>query len=246
LDLNAAETLTVWEWSEHVQLRRSFVSRADDVLVVSMTGELFKEQAWDLDFEMHELLDAIDQDGSPIDPPIDFKATAEPGWLVGVGQYTDPLYEGAEYGLVARVISQGSETVEDGDNGKCLRVTEADEILIVVKMFAYEASGEAVARLKEELLGLEADYEVLRERHVAIHEPLYLNCQVEFVQAAELQVSNESLLEESYKGRIPLALLQSSPITDATFYCAVPARVRCLQIYRAYGTVTMRRPGIVS
>ena len=212
LDLNAAESLTVWEWAEQAQLRRSFVSRADDVLVVSMSGESFREQVWDLDFEMHELLDAIDKDGMPFDPPIDFKATAEPGWLVGVGQYTDPLYEGAEYGLVARVISNGRAAVQDRLDGKCLRVSGADEILIIVKLFTYETSDDAVARLKDELLGLEADYEVLRKRHVAIHEPLYLSCQVEFAHPTELQVDNESLLKESYKGRIPLALLQK--LTD--------------------------------
>ena len=189
LDMERGEAITYWEWSSQPQVRRSFVSRADDCIVIEQLGCGVQQQQWELNLELHELRDAIRKGGALFTPPIDFKASDDGEWLIGVGRYTDPSYNGAEYGVVARVI-------------------KAESLLVVAKVFVYESSEPAVARLKQEILELGADYETLLERHVEIHQSKFNQCRIQLGDVVDTNSSNESLLLDAYSGSTPMELLQ--------------------------------------
>lgn len=207
LSLRDAEALTYWEWDAQPQIRRTFVSRADDCIVVEQQGTGLAAQDWELKLELHEMLDAIRFDGELFEPEIDFKASADGEWLVGLGRYTDPVYDNAEYGIVARVLTGGaaaSVAVKDSS----LVISGAESVLVVAKVFVYEDSAAAVDRLKAEILELGGDYAKLQQRHVAEFRPRYDACTVEFDNADATAHTNEQLLLNAYSGNVPVELLQ--------------------------------------
>ena len=198
LDMAAGETLTRWEWNDAPQLRRSFVSRADDCIVVEQLGSNFSEQEWTVNLELHDLIDAIRKEGERFVPPIDFTASADGEWLCGIGRYTDPDYNGAQYGIVTRVITSDGAKVEPNESGDGLIVSGAERLLLITKVFVYEQSETAVERLKQQLHLLESDYETLLERHEIKHRQQFDACHVEFLDCADNHTTNEILLEKSY------------------------------------------------
>ena len=200
--------MTYWEWHDQPQVRRSFVSRADDCILIEQRGSGLQTQEWELLLELHELMDAIYHDGILFDPPIEFSATADGEWLVGVGRYTDPNYNGAEYGVVARVVSSDANCVSVGASGQSIVVSGASELQVIAKVFVYEAAGEAVERTKQEILALGADYDGLLQRHVELHRPQFTRCRVEFSGASAGNSTNEALLLDAYSGSTSNELLQ--------------------------------------
>ena len=206
LDMAVGEAMTYWEWAGHAQVRRSFVSRADDCIVVEQLGSALKSQQWELKLELHELVDAIRQNGVLFDPPIEFAASANSEWLIGRGRYTDPSYNDAEYGIVARVVTTdaSNRTV----SGKSLIIQGAERLLIIAKVFVHESSDAAIERLKSEILSLESDYSHLLERHVALHTSQFESCRIQFKDTTSEASTNEELLLKAYSGSMPVELLQ--------------------------------------
>lgn len=220
LDLASAESLTYWEWANEPQIRRSFVSRPDDCIVVEQRGAALKSQDWDVYFELHEILDAISADGRLFEPKIDFEASSDGEWLIGRGVYTDPVYQNAEYGVVARVITSGEASKVDlNDAATGVIVNGAESLLIVAKVYIYEAADAAIERLKTEIAELGDQYDVLLERHVQIQRPLFEGCRVDFKGANASSSSNEALLLDSYSGSMSVELLQK--MTDYGRYLLI-------------------------
>lgn len=208
LDMETGETMTSWEWHGGPQFRRCFVSRADDCIVLEQIGSGLAAGPWDLWLELHEKRDAIRQDGVLFEPSIDFSSTAEGEWITGVGRYTDPNYEGLQYGVVARVIGTGADKVEVTADGRGLSVSGASALLVLAKVFVHEDSATAVERLKQEITALGSGYEALRDRHADLHRKRFNLCRVEFSGLPQEGSHNESLILEAYSGTMPVELLQ--------------------------------------
>ena len=206
LNMAVGEAMTYWEWAGQAQVRRSFVSRADDCIVVEQLGSALKSQQWELKLELHELLDAIRQDGVLFDPPIEFAASADDEWLIGRGRYTDPSYNDAEYGIVARVVT--NDASNRTASAKRLIVQGTERLLIIAKVFVYESSDAAIERLKSEILSLESDYSNLLERHVALHTSQFESFRIQFEDRGTEASTNEELLLKAYGGVMPVELLQ--------------------------------------
>lgn len=207
LSLGAAEAVTYWEWNQEPQIRRSFVSRTDDCIVVEQRGTGLAKQTWDLKLELHEMLDAVRATGEQFEPPIEFKASADGEWLIGTGRYVDPAYKGAEYGVVARVVVTGGK-VSSEKHSPVMRISGSDEVLVIAKVFVYEPASEAVVRLKYEILDFPADYETLLKRHCDDYGPRFEACRIEFADTNPEKQSNEQLLLNAYSGDVPVELMQ--------------------------------------
>ncbi|CAA6691297.1 MULTISPECIES: glycosyl hydrolase family 95 catalytic domain-containing protein [unclassified Lentimonas] len=206
LDLEAGETMTYWEWHGQAQVRRSFVSRADDCIVVEQLGSGVEALSWELNLELHELMDAIRHNGELFKPAIDFTATADGEWLIGTGKYTDPNYDGAEYGVVARVVASETSCLSPGEAGKSIVLNGAEDVRVIAKVFVYEPSEAAVERLKQEIVALGADYDALLQRHSELHRPQFDACRIEFADTGNS--TNEALLLDAYSGSTSNELLQ--------------------------------------
>jgi alpha-L-fucosidase 2 len=219
LDLEAGESMTYWEWQGEPQVRRSFVSRADDCIVIQQLGAGVQSQSWELKIELHELLDAITEDGELFDPAIDFTCTADGEWLVGIGRYTDPNYDGNEYGIVARVIGSDASNLSTGADGQSIVLNGAKQIMVVAKVFVYESSAGAVEPMKQAIRSLGSDYAALLQRHVDLHGTLFNSCQVELTGSKALSSTNEALLLDAYSGCASLELIQK--MTDYGRYLLI-------------------------
>lgn len=206
LDMSVGEAMSYWEWGGEPQIRRSFVSRADDCIVVEQQGSALSSLEWELKLELHELLDAIRQDGVLFDPPIEFAASANGEWLIGRGRYTDPSYNDAEYGIVARVVT--TDASNRTASAKRLIVQGAERLLIIAKVFVYESSDAAIERLKSEILSLNSDYSNLLERHAALHASQFESFRIQFEDTGTETLTNEELLLKAYSGVMPVELLQ--------------------------------------
>ena len=68
--------------------------------------------------------------------------------MIGIGRYTDPNYKGAQYGVVARVMTSDGASVEPNESGAGLIVRNAERLLLIAKVFVYEPSETAVDRLE--------------------------------------------------------------------------------------------------
>lgn len=207
LSLEQAESMTYWEWDGQPQMRRSFVSRADDCIVVEQQGSGLAVQDWDVRLEMHEMLDAIRFGGEPFEPEIDFQVEVDGEWMVAKGRYTDPNYPNSEYAVVARLVTDAG-TAEANEAGTGFKVSGADAVRVIAKVAVYEDVTAAVERLKAEILELGDDYTVLLDRHVADYAPRYAACSIEFSNTEETELTNEQLLLSAYSGDVPAQLLE--------------------------------------
>ena len=207
LDMAAGETLTRWEWLDAVQIRRSFVSRADDCIVVEQLGGGLVDQEWSINLELHDLFDAIRQNGDRFQPPIQFTSQSDGEWIYGVGTYTDPNYDNATYGIVARVVTSEDAGVHSEASG-AITVRGSERLLVIAKVFVYEESENAIRRLKEEIIRLDTDYDVLLARHEIKHRQQFDACHVEFSDGEDNHTTNEVLLEKAYNGTMPVVMLQ--------------------------------------
>ena len=208
LDLEAGETMTYWEWHGQPQVRRSFVSRADDCIVIEQLGSGVKEQSWELKIELHDLVDAIRQNGELFEPLIEFTSTASGEWLTGIGRYTDPNYDGAEYGVVARVVTPDSTGLSVSESGHSIVLDGAKNVQILAKVFVYEPAESAVDRVKQEIRSLGSDYSALLLRHVELHRSQFNACRIDLSGTEAMGQSNEALLQSAYSGSTSKELLQ--------------------------------------
>ena len=177
-------------------------------LIVEQLGDALQRQSWDINLELHELMDAIECKGKLFDPPISFHMTVERGWITGIGRYTGSEYDDQAYGIVARVITSDGAAVELTEDVDKLRISNSERILIVAKMFVYEPQAEAVDRIKGELSELTPSYEALLNNHLEDYRPRFEACSVEFGDAHTAHSSNEALLLDAYSGTMSVELLQ--------------------------------------
>lgn len=192
LDFTTGEITVSWRDGDASCERRLFVSRADDVVVMVLRTSEPGRISGRLSLQPHP---------GHEEAPVSVGTCAEGEWLFLKGCYD----RGGEWGVVGRVIgTRGRASTEAGG----VRLTGADEALVLCKLFANEASAEALPRLQSELAALPADYATLREPHRALHRGLFLRATVDLDAGADRERSNEDLLAEAYQGAPPTALLE--------------------------------------
>ena len=192
LDFTTGEVAVSWREGSTRFERRLFVSRADETVVMRCRRE--GPEKLTREFSL-----------SPVPGEetvhISFQGSAEGDWLALQGRYD----RGGEFGILARVIPTGGK-LETGE--KTIVVTDAEEILILVKLYANEPAAEALPRLRAELEALPDDCDVLRERHVALHRELFLRMRLDLEAGEARELSNEELLLKGYDSEPETALLE--------------------------------------
>jgi alpha-L-fucosidase 2 len=191
-DFTTGEITVAWREGEAGFQRRLFVSRADEVVVLSVRCTEPGRVAVTISLRPHPGAECV---------PVTFESGAEGGWLALLGRYQ----RGGEFGLVGRVVATGGQM---GTTQGAVRVTGADEALVLVKLYANEPSAEALPRLRAELEALPADYAALRRRHARLHRELFLRARLDLHAGAQRRRSNEELLAAAYNGEPTPALLE--------------------------------------
>jgi alpha-L-fucosidase 2 len=199
LDFATGEATVSWLEAGARITRRLFVSRADNVVVLSVRAEeSARAVARANSREGRALAGSVVLVPHPVPPKGDSRAllaaraityqrkTDGPEWLTLRGTYPD----GKSFGAVARVTN----------------FRQAAELLILVRLYPPDQAAGAEDRIREQLGRLPADYDALLERHLQLHGKLYNRVRLDLADNSLQGKSNEEVLLDSYNGRVPNAL----------------------------------------
>lgn len=210
LNFETGEAEVFWNEGAVSFSRSVFVSRADDVVVMRLNASGKNVISGDFSLSPHDFMDAFskstlvspDKLGLRFEEPI-----LDPqGFIYISGQRED---DNTTFGAVARIIPfGGSMKITEIRTGKVLSVENADQVLILIHMFYKGIPAERFNEARQILVSLSTDYDVLLDKHTAIHHELFSRCKVDLSAGTDRQLSNERLLLDAYKGCTPNALIE--------------------------------------
>jgi alpha-L-fucosidase 2 len=186
--------------------RRLFVSRADDVIALTVNGWEPGALQMACRLRPHRTEEVTDYGSGrrpqPETPPIIWEARQGSGWHAHIGRYED----GTEFGAVLKSVSLGGGSTYDDQywGGAWTGVQDAESALFLVKCWHGEPADTAIPRLLEEIAALPTDYETLLQRHLKIHEPLVNAFSLDLgAEEADRSKPNNVLVQEAFEGDVP-------------------------------------------
>jgi alpha-L-fucosidase 2 len=208
LDFETGEVEVKWRDGDTRFSRRLFVSIPDNISVMSIKADQSKAVSGDVTLDIHDLKDAIQQNGSFFDPGFTYETTVEDDFVVFRADGSD----GGQFGGVLRVIVKNGESqvlIKPGkEKGNLIRFGAADEVVLMVGFFANEESVTAVPRLKKELAAFESDYDVLFNRHKTLHSKRFNTMSINLNLSGKNDTPNEYLLLDAYQNPASPELIQ--------------------------------------
>lgn len=193
-DFQTGEVTAYWSNDDGKYVRKMFVSRADNVVVLSIKSpESGPVQLTITPIPItHDLIDS--------------KLRIENQWITYHNVYKESP---GGYDNVTRLITKGG-TVRS-DSGRMV-ISGAEEVLLVTKVERYEKLREgSVEAMKESLLAMPQDYQTLLRPHVAMHGEIFNRVTLDLGGGDDHLLTSEELLkladESSYRG-VPVALLE--------------------------------------
>lgn len=177
VNFETGEVTVQWQDDLGDWLQRTFVSRADNVIVHSLTapaGSKINATVW-LDEKLHKL-------------PEDIKFTHQtsPEWLALYGQYNPQTGKGG-FGGTTRIITKNSSA--DVTENK-LVINDTDELLLLTRL---ELCDNFID--KQELEQVSPDYDDLLEKHTAIHSKIFNRVTLDLGGGADTNLSSEEFLK---------------------------------------------------
>ena len=201
LDFQSGEVEVKWRDGETCFSRKLFVSIPDDISVMSISADKNAAVGGSVTLDIHDLKDAIDQGGKRYDPGFTFETRVD-GQFV---EFRADGSDGGEFGGVLRVIlKKGKNTA----SYKSIEFSNADEVVLMVGLFANEDSDKAVPRLKKRLAALDGDYESLFRRHKPLHRKKFDSMGVNLNLSGKKDTPNEYLLLDAYQNPASTELLE--------------------------------------
>jgi alpha-L-fucosidase 2 len=201
LHMDTGEASVCWTEARRRHKRQLLASRADNVVVMRVASPdgPVSLNIWLMPHNLHETTMGAGLPDTTDRPRLDFAATADESWLTMTGTYAD----GNQFGGAARVVASGGTTEVEGE---VLRIMNADEVLVLVKLFANELAEPALARLRKELVALPATWAALRRRHVNVHQELFRRMTFKLDQGRANSV--DQLLRKAYANDVAGALIE--------------------------------------
>ncbi len=209
-----------WSDADGGYQRQLFVSRPDDVVVLSIKGSKVGSVNCDLQLTPRAL-----KDQGGWNPEKAFKdgvkesiASAESGWLTYRSSFTR-RWPGSLQGYegVARVVTHGGSTKAEG--GKIV-VRDADEVLVLTRMeLLCDYAHSQIPALKAGLAKIEPVFPALLARHAKVHGEIFSRARLDLGGGADRNLTSEELLAKSHDAVIPAALLEKE--FDAARYAVI-------------------------
>ena len=168
---------TRWTNDAGLHVRRVFASRADDVLVLSLTREGGPVDC-EIGFVHHDPRVSKPEDKPAPDAFNLVKATATEDAITFLSRFAR-AWKGSLQGAAAagRIIARGGTTEDAGDR---VRVRGATEVLVLVKLTGIPLFDTfEPAALAAELDSLPTDFQHLLERHRRIHGELFARSRID-------------------------------------------------------------------
>ncbi len=211
LDLNTGEVVVAWTMQGRHHERRLFVSRADDVVVLTVDGWAQGDLRMACRLRPHGVEDVTDYGSGRKPhrelPPITWDARQGTGWHAHMGRYED----GREFGAVLQSMPLGGGSTYDDEywGGAWTGVQDAGSALFLVKCWWNEPADSAIPRLLEEMGSLPTNYETLLQRHCEQHEPFTKAFSFDLgADEADRSKPNNILMQEAFEGTVGNALVE--------------------------------------
>ncbi len=193
--------------------RRLFVSRADGVAVLLITGPKrgtvncrlkFTPRAPSRKLNSRSLASSYKRFQSHIN---DLKITVENTALIFRNNFTK-AYPGSIHSLegVGYVITENGTTTAEGSE---LVVSGADKVLVFIDIrLLYDPDHSQVQEMKDALANLSTDYNSLLQRHKRIHGQIFNRMSLDIGGGADRHLTTEELLAQSTDENLSKALIE--------------------------------------
>ena len=213
VDFRTGVASVQWKDDRGVFMRRLFVSRADNVAVLSLRGE--RNGAVDCRIALATTPeDAEDEEQEEEEDEPSFREGLDKVVIAAQGPvltyhgrfaktWPDRIkaYEGVAY---VKTCGGSSESLKDA-----IVVKGADEVLIFVWLDVLHNIGKSqLTEQKARLKGLKADFDTLLKRHERLHGRIFNRMRLDLGGGKDHELSSEVLLEKSSLGNLNRALLE--------------------------------------
>lgn len=213
LNFETGEVEVKWRDGGTSYSRRLFVSIPDDIAVISLKADKNGAINGSVTLDIHDLTDAVNMHGKQFDPGFTYETVVDGDFV----EFRADGSDGGEFGGVARVVAKNGSTSEgeglrmhfsNHRSGKTITFSDADELVLLVAIYANESGVTAVPRLRDQLSGTEANYESLFERHKKLHKELFNRVSVNINPGGTMDTPNERLLLDAYQNSASDELVQ--------------------------------------
>jgi len=186
-----------WNDGRGAFVRKVFVSRPDNVVVLSITGPGRGTIDCDLALAQHPGAWAVK----------DVSKAADGDWLTYRSSFSNSWpgslqgYDGA-----ARVIAKGGTKKVDGDK---IIITGADEVLVLTRVeLNFDYSKSMLDDIKKSLEAIQPDFNALLKKHAKVHGEIFNRVKLDLGGGADHMLSSEDLIAKSKVGSLSKALLE--------------------------------------
>ena len=221
VDFQTGVATVHWADDRGVFERRLFVSRADGVAVLLITGPgngsincTLRFAACRPDPKVRENM--VKQSNAVFASHVgDVRATADAEHLTYTNKFTRS-YPGGIQSLdgVARIVAPGGSITATGDT---MTIRNADRVLALVRLEPVCEAGQShLGTIKRELGGIAADYDRLLARHAAIHGAMFNRVRLDIGGGTDHRLPTEELLKQSTDEHLSRALTEK--VFDAGRY----------------------------
>ena len=213
VNFQTGETTVHWADTRGIFERRLFVSRADSVVVLLITGpgkgkincrfELVPRQV-DAKLGAKTVANSNEVFTSHING---IKKSAEKSTLTYKNNFT-LAYPGSIHALegMAHIIAKGGATAPDGET---LVVTGADQVLVFIDVhMIYDPDKSQFEIMKNKIAGLPVDYMNLLERHAVIHGGIFNRMKLDLGGGKDHLLTTEELFTRSTNEQLNKALIE--------------------------------------
>ncbi|MEM9657852.1 MAG: glycoside hydrolase N-terminal domain-containing protein, partial [Planctomycetota bacterium] len=233
VDFHTGVVTARWEDDGGVYVRRLFVSRADNLVAVSIRGDKPKAVScrlaltatgdrrgrdsgiYDDDAEENGRDQEGDDGASIMDGVDDLQIAAQGSTLTYRSLFAKsrPDSIAGHEGVVHAIAHGGSLQAIDAE----LVVENADEVIVLVTLDVLQKKDDsAIERLTTELAAAAPHFDALLERHVRIHGKIFARTRLDLGGGGDHRLTSEELLQLSDVGQLHRALLEKQ--FDASRY----------------------------
>ena len=220
VDFETGVATVRWDDDRGTFLRRLFVSRADNVMVMSITGPEPGSVHCTVTLATRPSGgdEEDDEDAGGFAAGIkDVHIAAEGPWLTYRSSFARPYpgsLEGYEGGTLITAKGGSIET-----SGETVTITGADEVVLLARVAVLDDFDESLLnQMRGDLTRLEPQFDKLLGRHAAIHGEIFKRTRLRLADESLGQTSEE-LLAASSKGKLDPALLDR--LYDASRYAVL-------------------------
>jgi alpha-L-fucosidase 2 len=220
VDFRTGETSVCWQDERGVFRRNLFVSRADSIIVINIkgTGKItgsFEFARFPVLWNQWQYINERISEATAT-----ASATASGNWLTfrsGFVKKWEGSLEG--YESAGRIITSGGTTSVKENK---IIVNDADQVTVLVKILpSYNYSVSQLDDIEKQLESVEADYNQLLKRHVAIHGELFNRVTLELGNNEDRRLNSETMILKACNYNVV------SPVMIETLFDAARYNILC-------------------